>query len=517
MAVTKVINVKVQDGDLNQLESELKQVDKSFDKVDKSAKKASKSVDDVAGNGGAIAILDSLTGGLATRLRDAYEASRLFNGSLKATRGALIATGIGAFAVVLGTIVAYWDDIVEFITQANAKLEEQRVRLEQNETILDGQLKLNKSQQELAKAQGKNVDELIKKEKQLNEQKLANLNAQIKILESQLKTEESKVKEVGLWEKIKISALQAAGLYDQAAQAIAESVVGDEEERKNLADRQKQILDLRAAAIQLEKDILLGNSSSSGSTSSSGRDDVGTVDAGLMTSEEDLEKAQKESKLFKDLFGVGSLDEMTKMAAAGLEVFQNSEELKTAITQNAEDKRLAAVERAAKKRIEIEEAVKNAKIGIAQNTLALVGQIAEEGSAVAKGIQVAQTIISTIQGVQNAYTTAQKSPITAFFPAYPIIQAGLAGAFGAVQVKKILSTDASGRTTPNLGTSVGGSRGAGGGSSAPSFNVVGQSGVNQLAQSLQQDQQPIQAYVVGSNVTTQQELDRNIVETATLD
>ena len=48
---------------------------------------------------------------------------------------------------------------------------------------------------------------------------------------------------------------------------------------------------------------------------------------------------------------------------------------------------------------------------------------------------------------------------------------------------------------------------------APSFNVVGNSGINQLAQ-LQQT--PVQAYVVSGNVTTAQSLDRNRIENATL-
>ena len=56
--------------------------------------------------------------------------------------------------------------------------------------------------------------------------------------------------------------------------------------------------------------------------------------------------------------------------------------------------------------------------------------------------------------------------------------------------------------TPNIG-----------GGSAPNFNVVGDSGVNQLA-TLQQ--QPTQAYVVSGEVTTAQALDRNRVQNATL-
>lgn len=50
---------------------------------------------------------------------------------------------------------------------------------------------------------------------------------------------------------------------------------------------------------------------------------------------------------------------------------------------------------------------------------------------------------------------------------------------------------------------------------APSFNVVGTSGQNQIAQSLG-NQAPVKAYVVSNDVTTAQSLDRNIVNTATI-
>jgi hypothetical protein len=50
---------------------------------------------------------------------------------------------------------------------------------------------------------------------------------------------------------------------------------------------------------------------------------------------------------------------------------------------------------------------------------------------------------------------------------------------------------------------------------APTFNVVGTSGQNQIAQSLG-NQAPVKAYVVANDVSSQQSLDRNIVKTATL-
>lgn len=63
-------------------------------------------------------------------------------------------------------------------------------------------------------------------------------------------------------------------------------------------------------------------------------------------------------------------------------------------------------------------------------------------------------------------------------------------------------------------------RGMGGGemaSQAPAFNVVGASETNQLASAIgEQQQQPVQAFVVSNDVTTAQELDRNIIQGATI-
>ena len=163
--------------------------------------------------------------------------------------------------------------------------------------------------------------------------------------------------------------------------------------------------------------------------------------------------------------------------------------------------------------IEKENQLFNAKVEFAQQGLKLVQEIAGKGSKIGKATAIAQTVLSGIEAVQNAYTTAQKSPITALFPGYPYVQAGLAGVFSALQLAKIKSAPESGGGGGGGGGSV---PSGGGGISQPSFNVVGTSGVNQIADTLNQEQQPIQTFVVGSNVTTQQALDRNIVDTATI-
>lgn len=174
----------------------------------------------------------------------------------------------------------------------------------------------------------------------------------------------------------------------------------------------------------------------------------------------------------------------------------------------------------AKEREDREKAVANAKLNISKNTMALIGEIAGKGSKIGKAMAIGQATISGYQGVQNAYTTAQKSPITLGFPAYPVIQASLAGAFAAVNIAKISKTNPSGSSgtsglkstavasaaTPNVSSIV---------AQTPSFNILGTSGTNQIASALG-EQPPVQAFVVSQDVTTSQSLQNNIIQSASL-
>ena len=165
-------------------------------------------------------------------------------------------------------------------------------------------------------------------------------------------------------------------------------------------------------------------------------------------------------------------------------------------------------------------AVTNAKLNIAKNTMALIGEIAGKGSKVGKAMAIGQATISGIQGVQNAYTTAQESPITAVFPAYPIIQAGLAGAFAALNISKISKTNPSGSSGTSSLKSTGVTSAASPNISSitaqsPSFNILGTSGTNQIASALG-EQPPVQAFVVSQDVTTAQSLQNNIIQSASL-
>lgn len=125
-----------------------------------------------------------------------------------------------------------------------------------------------------------------------------------------------------------------------------------------------------------------------------------------------------------------------------------------------------------------------------------------------KAASLGEAITNTALGVTMALTTA--NPI----PGGKLIEAGLAAATGAASIATIAKTKFGGgsSTTPTVAAPPSSS-----GSNVANFNVVGNTGVNQLAETLgSQEQQPIQAYVVGSEVTTQQGLDMSIVQTATL-
>ena len=169
-----------------------------------------------------------------------------------------------------------------------------------------------------------------------------------------------------------------------------------------------------------------------------------------------------------------------------------------------------------KTRITIGDLETKAKIEQAQRGAALLSNISDligKDTAAGKAAAVAATTINTYAAAQSAFKNAQANPISILGPAYPYISAGLAIAGGLKNVQAILSVP-----TPGGGGG-GGSAPSGGGSAmtAPSFNTVGSSSTNQLAQSIgSQSQTPVRSYVVASDVSTAQALDRNIIRNATI-
>lgn len=100
-----------------------------------------------------------------------------------------------------------------------------------------------------------------------------------------------------------------------------------------------------------------------------------------------------------------------------------------------------------------------------------------------------------------------------FLIGYAAQAVGIIGAIkSAVSAAKgTIGASGAGGSTPTIQTPRGAS------AASPSFNIVGQGGTNQLAESIgSQEKQPIKAYVVSGDVTTAQSMERNIVSSASI-
>jgi hypothetical protein len=127
----------------------------------------------------------------------------------------------------------------------------------------------------------------------------------------------------------------------------------------------------------------------------------------------------------------------------------------------------------------------------------------------AKKANIAATLIATYMSARQAYAS-QFLPIPD--PTSPVrgaVAAGLSVAQGLMAVAKIKATQFNGGGGGGGSSSGGG--GGDGGVVAPNLNVVGDTGINQLA-TLQQ--QPVKAYVVSNDVTSAQQFDMKVQQTA---
>lgn len=203
------------------------------------------------------------------------------------------------------------------------------------------------------------------------------------------------------------------------------------------------------------------------------------------------------------------------------------------------------------RQLEVEIALQDAKRNALDTGLSLLTEFAGKNKAVAlsilavqKGLAIADIIVGASKSIAVATADLQKANIGALSTpaaissfgasAVPIIAANTAlytkGVIttklsAATNIASILAAGLQGAKSISGGASTGGGGGApaagGAAQAAPAFNVIGNSGVNQLAQTVAQQganqaQQPIQAYVVSNQVTTAQALDRNVITNASM-
>ncbi len=213
--------------------------------------------------------------------------------------------------------------------------------------------------------------------------------------------------------------------------------------------------------------------------------------------------------------------EKIKVRQEGLKALQGSINQEALMRQQAADLELLQLQVKAQRARKIEEQSQSFRVKAVQDGLSAIASITElfgrksEKAAkrafqVQKAANMASALISTYQSATAAYAS-QFTPVPT--PDSPIrggIAAGIAVATGLANVAKIAQQKFESPSSSGGGGDV---SGGGGGVMSPNFNIVGNSGMNQLAQI---QQQPIQAYVVSGEVTSAQALDRNRIKNATL-
>ena len=437
MAEVRTLIIKVKDGELDELKGKLKGVDVGFDEVEKGTGKVSKGLKGIKDNGGAIATLDALTGGAATRIRDAAEATNLFNLNLKATRAAIIATGIGALVVALGLIVAYWDDIVEFITQANKNLEEQISLLKAKDALLSAEFSALEAQEKLLIQQGKSTDDLIEKKKLLLQQQIGIAGAELASLKLQQERLINQSKELTFWEKIRDAALIVRGMGGLGGRQTNEEQTAITAGQQAIAE-----LEARIANLQTTLDVVIN---------------------GERQDPEAVRGANQDKAQTLPTTGV-TLDELSTLG---------QQEFDALALQNTARNRLE--EENAAYRIKIAEEEFKAKQLLLDATaqgLSAASDILGRETAAGKGLAVAGALISTYAAIAGQLKAFAGVPV----PGYAIAQAVATGLAGFAAVKNILAVQVPGGQ--------GGGSVPGGQPAAPAFNVVESSGQNQLNQSL---------------------------------
>jgi len=194
-------------------------------------------------------------------------------------------------------------------------------------------------------------------------------------------------------------------------------------------------------------------------------------------------------------------------ALIGLEELTAEERAKLAEKENAE---IAAIEKKyADQRKATEQSVADAKAAAANQSIDSVQNALSGLFGKSKAIASANVVVDAAQAAVGLFKSSTSLPE----PAASInrgIQLAALTASTIASLRSINSAQEGTATPPSVPTAPTAP------SAAPSFNVVGTSGINQLAQSIgQKNNQPVRAYVVGGDVTSSQELERKRIKTAT--
>jgi hypothetical protein len=429
---------------------------------------------------------------------------------------AMAANPIGALvAVVVALVAAGYALVKMFIASSDATMKAEAANKALNkqiETQVKNQKKATEesdlsrdAQLKMAKASGKSAEEIRKLSVELANQEVKQKLANAQTLYA-IAIEARRV--AGLEDATdaqKETAEKALKAYNDANDALKASVLNrrkllidnrvaerqeeTDAEKKAIENRKKASDAAKEAAVQAEKE----KQEAIKKVKDAYLDKANTTRRELDDIEAERLKKEYQDSLKKE-------DDVLKRLEVEAAALKSFSDYKKEIAEA--DKAIALAE--AKAKMEAVDAV--------SGTLNAAADLLGKQTTAGKILAIASATISTFTSAQKAYEATVGIPIVG--PALAPINAGIALAAGFKNIQAITKVKTPGG---GGGSSPSGSFG-GSAAQAPNFNVVGNSGVNQLAQTLggQSEQAPIQAFVVAQDVTTAQGLNRNIVTNASL-
>lgn len=186
------------------------------------------------------------------------------------------------------------------------------------------------------------------------------------------------------------------------------------------------------------------------------------------------------------------------------------------------------------KQIQNEDKLRDAKIQSTKDSLDAIISAVNQETAIGKALFIAKQAIRIKEQIEEAKATLARITLRSAEAQVDVAKGASATAkvgfpaniplliaFAAQAVGIIASVKSAVSATKSAASSIGVSGGGGGSAVAsptpPAFNIVGASETSQLAQTISdQDDAPIKAFVVSEDVTTAQQMDRNIIEGASL-
>jgi hypothetical protein len=482
-----------------------------------------------------------------------------FNG----IKTAIGSTGIGLLVVAAGALYAYWDDIKAAVSGVSEEQKKLNAQSQKNVDIENEKLKTIGNQDNILKLQGKSEKEILDiKIKQTDEAIAANkINQENQILNTKLAVEGAQRNYEMLKSFIDFISIPQRLLFENGAKAINKiidlinKIPGIDLKYKIDEKFAEQSVDyLTKLAFDPEKVKKDGEATVKASQDTINKllNDRAGYQLGKMEidkkAELSEEEKQKKLKQLNDEYNQKLAEEETTFDLTDLQNKQNKlnadakfkedqisaeEAFQYKITQIQYDSQTEREEREEAERqrkIEAFQATTDAVGSIAQSGEQLLSSLQAAGLARGKAGQAAMKALALVQiGADSAIAfskmlqgteSSAAGAASVAGPAAPAVYTATKIAFYASGTATILANIARAKALLSGGGAGGGAAAGGGGgvpAAAPSFNVVGPSGANQIAESIGARQsQPVKAFVVGGDVTTQQGLNRGIVQNATL-